>query len=145
MLRRILAVVAGVVAAMAVIFVVEAAGRALFPLPSGMSLDDPQSVRARADMIPVGAFASMLAAWTAGALVGSYGVGRLVGRGGAAPAYLAGAVVLVDAAITTMRTPHPFWFVVVTPILVLGATILGAWPSRERRSKPAQVAAGSTA
>ena len=130
MLRRILAVVAGLVAAMAIIFVVEAVGRALFPLPTGMALNDPESMRDRMDMIPIGALASILVAWTLGALGGSYSVGRL---GGAMLSYVAGAVVLVWAAWMTMRMPHPIWFVLATPILIVGATVLGAWPSRPRR------------
>lgn len=145
MLRRILAVAAGVVTAMAIIFVVEAAGRALFPLPVGMSLDDPASMRAQTDMIPIGAFVSVLFAWTAGALVGSYVVGQLAGRGTVVLAYAAGAVVLVGAAVTTMRMPHPVWFVAATPILVLGATVLGAWPSRAQRGKSSATSAKSSA
>jgi len=138
MLRRILAIVAGLVAAMAVIFAIEAVGRVLFPLPSGIVLTDPQSMREQADMIPVGALASTLVAWTVGALAGAYSVGRLIGTGGASLAYVAGGVVLVWAAIMTMRMPHPIWFVAATPILIVGATILGAWPSRPRRTKVAR-------
>ena len=137
MLRRILAIVAGLVSAMAIMFAIEAVGRVLFPLPSGMTLTDPQSMRERANMIPVGALASVLVAWTAGALAGSYSVGRLIGTRGASLAYVAGGVVLVWAALMTMRMPHPIWFVAATPILIVGATILGAWPNRERRTKVA--------
>jgi len=133
MLRRILAIVAGLVAAMAIIFAIEAVGRVLFPLPSGMALNDPDSIRDRVDMIPIGALASILVAWTFGALAGSYSVGRLIGARGASLAYVAGAVVLVWAALMTMRMPHPIWFVLATPILIVGATVLGAWPSRPRR------------
>lgn len=138
MLRRILAIVAGLVAAMAIIFAVEALGRALFPLPEGMALNDPESMRAGTDLIPIGALASVLAAWTVGALAGSYIVGRLIGTGGAALAYVAGAFVLVGAAWTTMRMPHPIWFVAATPLLIVGATVLGAWPSRRRRQNGAR-------
>jgi hypothetical protein len=133
MLRRVLAIAAGVVAAMAIIFVVEAAGRALFPLPSGMSFEDAESVRGQMESIPIGAFVSVLVAWMAGAFGGSYVAGRLLGRGGAAWAYVAGGVVLVGAALTTMRIPHPLWFVLATPLLIIGATVLGTWPSRARR------------
>jgi hypothetical protein len=135
MLRRILAIVAGLVAAMAIIFAIEAVGRVLFPLPSGMALTDPQSARERADMIPVGALASILVAWTVGALAGSYSVARLIGARGTSLAYVAGGVVLVWAALMTMRMPHPIWFVAATPILIVGATIVGASPSRARRPK----------
>ncbi|MGH7693499.1 MAG: hypothetical protein ACRENH_00885 [Gemmatimonadaceae bacterium] len=138
MLRRFLAIVAGLVAAMAIIFAIEAVGRLLFPLPAGMSLTEPQSLRERADMIPVGALASVLVAWTLGALAGSYSVGRLIGARGASLAYVAGGVVLVWAALMTMRMPHPIWFVAATPILIVGATILGAWPNRPRRIKVAR-------
>ncbi|HEV8363328.1 MAG TPA: hypothetical protein VGQ52_07400 [Gemmatimonadaceae bacterium] len=135
MLRRILAIVAGLVAAMAIIFAIEAVGRVLFPLPSGMALTDPQSMRERADMIPVGALASILVAWTVGALAGSYSVARLIGARGTSLAYVAGGVVLVWAALMTMRMPHPIWFVAATPILIVGATIVGASPNRARRPK----------
>ncbi len=141
MLRRILAIVAGLVAAMAIIFAIEAVGRALFPLPSGMALNDPESMRDRMDLIPVGALASILVAWTVGALAGSYSVGRLIGTGGFMLAYIAGGVVLVWAAWMTMRMPHPIWFVAAAPILIVGATVLGAWPSRPRRPKVARPAA----
>ena len=131
MLRRILAVVAGLVAAMAITFAIEAVGRVLFPLPSGMALNDPESMRDRMDMIPLGALASILVAWTLGALAGAYSVGRL---GGAMLSYIAGAAVLVWAAWMTMRMPHPIWFVLATPILIVGATVLGARSSRPRRT-----------
>ncbi len=134
MLRRILAVVAGLVVAMAVVFAVEALGGIAFPPPPGMDPADPDSVRHNMASVTIGALVFVLVAWTLGALAGSYVVGRLIGPGGWRWGLVAGAFVMLGGIANMTRIPHPLWFVLTSPAVVIGAAVLGAWLSRPRRA-----------
>lgn len=83
MLRRSLALVAGLVLGMAIVFLVEGLGGIVFPAPPGMDPNNPDTVRDRMSLVSVGALLFVLAAWALGALAGSYVAGRLIGLGGA--------------------------------------------------------------
>lgn len=134
MLRRILAVVAGLVVAMAVVFLVEALGGIVFPDPPGMDPANPDSVRDNMANVTVGALAFVLAAYALGAAAGSYVVGRLIGPGDWLWGLAAGGFVMLGAIANIYRIAHPMWFVVAAPLVVIGAAFLGAWLNRPRRS-----------
>lgn len=133
MLRRSLALVAGLVLGMAIVFLVEGLGGIVFPAPPGMDPYNPDTVRDRMSLVSVGALLFVLAAWALGALSGSYVAGRLIGLGGALWAGVVGALVMAGCIAKMTQFPHPAWFVVASPLAVMGATVLGTWLSRPRK------------
>lgn len=66
----ILAVVAGVVVAVVIVFVFEAAGHSIWPPPPGLDVSDPEALKALMPSIPIGAKVAVVVAWVAGAFGG---------------------------------------------------------------------------
>jgi len=66
MMRNVLAVVAGVVAAVAVMMACEFANSQLYPFPEGMDVYDIEKVRSFAATMPLSALMLVAAGWTVG-------------------------------------------------------------------------------
>lgn len=119
MLKLVLGIVVGIVAAFATIFVAEMAGHSLFPPPAGVDYDDPAQLAAMMERLPLGGKVAVVVAWFLGALVGGAAANRIAGRA------LAGwivAVAIVLAAYVTMATiPHPGWMWTAGVLLPLAA------------------------
>ena len=134
MLRNILGILAGVVAAFFTIWLVDIVGHQFYPLRSDLNLRDPQQVAALLQSMPAGAQAFVVAAWLLGALVGGVVAGRIVGARWAA--WTLAALVAVAAIANILMIPHPEWMqisAVVAPLL--GGILAGhAIPSLPRRA-----------
>jgi len=134
MLRRVLSVVAGLVVFIVLVALFDAISSALFPVPGGLDINDIDSVRAYLANIPVAGLAIVLAGSTLGALAGSFVTGLLIGQGSSFWPYITGVVGMAATLANAFTLPHPAWFVTAAPLLVIAATILGAWlASRSRR------------
>jgi hypothetical protein len=68
--RLIFGIVTGIVLAFAAVFAIDLAGHAIYPLPSGLDMDDPEAVAEFIETMPAAASALVLAAFFAGALGG---------------------------------------------------------------------------
>lgn len=123
MVRKILAVVVGVVVGAAVVWAVQLVGHRLVPLPPGMDPTDMESVRAHMAEIPAAAFGFVLLGYVLGALVGGYTAAR-IGRA-KGPALVVGAILLVFGLMNVVLIPHPLWFTVATVVVFLPAAWLG--------------------
>jgi hypothetical protein len=123
MVRKILAVVAGVVVGAVVVWVVQLLGHRVVPLPAGMDPTNMESVRAHMAEIPAAAFGFVLLGYVLGALVGGYTAARI----GRAPrlALAVGAILMVFGILNVVLIPHPLWFTVATFIVFLPAAWLG--------------------
>ena len=106
MLRLIGGIVAGVVLAMATVFVVELVGHILYPVGE-IDMENREAVAAMIAALPVGALLIVAIAWLLGALVGGALAARLSGRRWAA--WVVAAVVALFALATVFMYPHPVW------------------------------------
>lgn len=111
--RAVVAVVGGIVAAFVVVMAIELVSSTIYPIPSG-------DVRAMGEAIanlPAGAFALVLAAWAAGVFLGVWIATRF------ARSWVAGvlvAVLFLGACIANLMTlPHPVWFSATGIVLVV--------------------------
>jgi hypothetical protein len=114
-LRRFGAMLAGIVAAVLVVGVVEALGHMIFPPPPGLDLSKPEDLARLMEVIPLGAKLAVVFAWFLGALVGGWTALRL----GAFPVqvWLVAAVMAALGLITTQMFPHPWWMVAAALVL----------------------------
>ncbi len=129
--RAIGAIVAGLLVAFAVVFVVELVSAQLFPSPAGMDPMDLESVRQHMSEVSTGAFAMLLVAYGAAAFTGPMTARRIAGE---AIRWAPLAVALLFAAVCVLnfiRVPNPAWLVVGTIVLVP----LASWMAM--RSRPA--------
>ena len=127
--RSILAVIAGFVAASAVMLVIETVnGRVLYPelgkLAEGMT--DRGEIRALLATAPVGAFLVVLLGWVLGSLVGGL-LAAWIGRNApVAHALVLGGLLTLAGIANNLMIPPPPWFWIPSLVVFLPAAYAGA-------------------
>ncbi|MBB5202939.1 hypothetical protein HNQ51_000232 [Inhella inkyongensis] len=110
--RALLGLLAGLMTAVMIIALIETLGHKVWPLPAadGLNLRDPQVMAALMAKAPLGALASVVLAWCAGAASGAWIGFRLAGQPHARSVGLgvAGVIWLATGA-NLLAIPHPHW------------------------------------
>lgn len=125
MVRSVAAVVAGLLMSVLITALIEWAGQQLFPLPPGLDFTDPAQRESLMQQMPAAALWFVLAAWFFGATDGAMLAAWL------APArpWLHGLAVVGLSGLAALSMllwlPHPFWFVMLTPVAYLLAWLIG--------------------
>ena len=140
MVRRILGLLAGLVTAVVVIWVVEYLGHQLFPPSTVMDPDDPASIAAHMDSLPLGALLAVPVAWCLGTFAGVLVAIRLLGGQRLLSAVVVGTVMAVAGAMMLLQISSPSWFVALGiasfPTGALGAVLLAATGDRDVETEP---------
>ncbi|MBK7782503.1 MAG: hypothetical protein IPJ58_17355 [Ardenticatenia bacterium] len=137
--KRVIALVAGLIVSMGLILLVERLGHSVFPPPAALTPDattmtDPAAqaalMKAVADYIataPLGALLFPVLAWGVGAAGGAWIAARLApATQGLRSAAIIGAVVMLGTVMNLRSIPHPVWMWLAGPLVVLAGTWLGA-------------------
>lgn len=119
MLKLILAIAVGIVAAFVTIFVVEMVWHRFFPLPAGVDFNDPAQLATMMERLPLSNKLAAVGAWFLGALAGAYVANRIALRA-LAGGIVAVAVVLA-AYVNMAMIPHPGWMWTAGVLLPLAA------------------------
>ena len=106
-LKTSLAVVAGVIAGGAIVFVTEAIGHSLFPPPADIDLSNPDDVKRLMASLPAGAFAMVLLGWFLGGFAGAY-VAHAIARKPVA-AWAVAVIFILFTIMNFFMIPHPAW------------------------------------
>lgn len=136
--RLVLAILAGVLVAGLVVYMVEAGGQLMYPPPQGLDLTDRDAMSAYVRQLPHGAFAMVLLAWVLGALSGAWVSARIAARPAVWPGLVIGGLVLLGVAANVMTIPHPVWVVVAALIAIPAAAYAGARLAMRGRAAAAQ-------
>ena len=138
--RSVLAVLAGIVVAMIVMFAFEGLSSHLFPLPPGIDLHDQQAMTAHMDELPIGAFLMVLAGWAVGSFVGAWAAARLAGRARLVHGLVVGGFFLAATVMVMMTIPHPLWMEISGIVALAGCSYVGARLAATPPPAPARVA-----
>jgi hypothetical protein len=127
--RSTIAVVAGFVAASAVMMVVESInGRFLYPdlgkAAEGMT--DREAIRALLAGAPVGAFLVVILGWALGSLVGGAVAAWIARREPVRHAVVLGALLTLAGVANNLMLPPPAWFWVASLVVLIPAALVGA-------------------
>jgi hypothetical protein len=125
-LRSILAVVLGFVTLFTVVSAAEFIGHAVFPMPPGIDLKSPESIKANADKLPLGVFVSLLVGWALAAVAGAWVAARLAPAQKLRFGLTIGVIGLLAAIGDMLMIPHPPWVWAVAIVEFLPAAYLGA-------------------
>ena len=125
-LRSILAVLLGAIAAGFLILAVEMLGTRLFPFPPGTDVDNPDALRAAMSHIPTGALLLILFGWIVGTFAGAWVAARVAGRAPIGHGLVIGVLYLAAAVANMLAIPHPVWFWALGVVVFLPAAYLGA-------------------
>ncbi len=108
-MRSFSAVLLGIFAAVAVIFLIESISHWLHPMPPGLQPDDKEAMKNWIDTLPVSTMIITLLAWLLGAATGAYVANYLNFINGFRNAMTVGLFLLVATAMNLYQIPHPFW------------------------------------
>lgn len=127
--RSVLAVIAGFVAASLVMILIETInGRVLYPelgkVAEGMT--DQEALRAVMASAPVGALMVVLVGWVLGSLLGGF-LAAWIGRNApVANALILGGLLTLAGVVNNLMLPPPAWFWIATLVVFLPAAYIGA-------------------
>jgi hypothetical protein len=127
--RSILAVIAGFVAASAVMMLIESInGRVLYPglgkMAEGMT--DREAIRNLMATAPVGAFLVVLFGWMLGSLVGGLLAAWIGWNAPGAHALVLGGLLTLAGIANNLMIPPPMWFWILSLVVFLPAAHTGA-------------------
>ena len=126
MLRTLLAVLVGLVAAMLLIFGLESLGMMMFPPPPGMPLETEADLARLVAMSSTGKKAWVVFGWAFASFVGGW-LAALISRRHRRIAALAVALfILAGTLMNAMVIPHPMWMNVLGVLLPIPLALLGA-------------------
>jgi hypothetical protein len=135
MLRTIGGILAGIVAALAAVYVIEVTGHIIFPLPPEVRSGNLEILAASIETLPTGLLAFVALAWFAGALAGGIVAGWITGLRGAA--WFVAAIVAAAAIFNIVMIPHPAWMQLAAVIAPMaGGLIAGHLTTRGRPATP---------
>jgi sorbitol-specific phosphotransferase system component IIBC len=130
MIRSALVLLAGVVAALFVVILLDTVAGNIWALPAGSDPNNPESMRQAVATLPVGAFVLLLVGWVLAGGVGSYVAARFATHARATHGLIVALFVLVATVGNLAKFPHPAWLwaasIVLIPVAGWAATKLVA-------------------
>ena len=132
MIRTVVAVLLGLVVALATMLLVEYLGMSLFPLPPGINLDNEDDLARLVASASTGKMLWVLMGWTLAAFVGGWVASRISRRHRKGAALAVGALIVAGVLLNAAMLPHPAWMTVAGVLLPLPVAWLAARPGRPR-------------
>jgi hypothetical protein len=124
MLRNILAVFAGLFVGMSWnMALVVLNSSVLFPMPEGMSMQDPDQMNAWIATLPVSAFLVVLLAHLGQSFFGAWVAAHLAGSRQMLLAMLIGTLSLAGGVMNMMSLDHPTWMYIELPLYLVVAWV----------------------
>ena len=134
MLRTLLAIVAGLITAMLVIFGVEAIGLLLFPPPVGMRLETEADLAKLVAMSSPAAKAWLVFGWALGSFGGAWVAARISARHRRIAALAVAFFIVAGTVMNAMAIAHPLWMNVLGILLPVPLALLAARLAGPRRT-----------
>ncbi|MBB4804894.1 uncharacterized protein YacL [Chryseobacterium defluvii] len=110
MLRKILSVVAGIIAGSVIVGLVEWLGHYLYPLPAGMKSNDMEAMKEYIPNAPFMALFFVIIAYALGALAAGFVSTKIARDGKNIYAIICGIIFVIITIINLAMLPTPAWF-----------------------------------
>lgn len=138
MIRSALVLLAGVVAAVLIVTLMDWVVASIYPFPAGTDLKNPESFRQAVAGLPTAAFLLLVVGWALAAGGGSYLAARLATHARVIHGLIVALFVLVATVANLAKIPHPTWMwpaaIVLIPLAGWAAAGLAARSSSAPRS-----------
>ena len=126
MLRNMLAFVAGLAVSIGVISGIQYLNTLIFPLPAGLSFENPQDLAEIVAQTPLPAMLGVEISYAAGSFLGGATIGKIASGRAVAFALGLGALLTVFNIMNLVSIHHPLWMAILTTITFVPLTWLGA-------------------
>jgi hypothetical protein len=123
-LRRIGAVIAGLIVAFALVSAAEGIVHKLYPPPPGTNMQDMDQVKAFVASLPVTPLLIVLVGWLIATFVATWVAAKIARN--PIPAYIVGGLLLCAGIANAFIIPQPIWFSIASFVIYIGATWVGA-------------------
>lgn len=123
-LRKIAAVITGLVVAWLAVSGAEAIVHKMYPPPLGTNMHDMKAIKKFVSTLPPLAFVLVLLGWLIATLAGTF-VAAKIGRS-AVPGYIVGAILLAAGIANSIIIPQPVWFSALSFVIYIAMTIVGS-------------------
>jgi hypothetical protein len=126
MIRNILSVFAGVVAAFIIIMGVEYINSMNHPFPQGMNPNDAENFKAYVAGLPISALLVVVLGWALGSLLCGFVIGKINPNSASKRLpIVAGAALTIASILNMVEIPHPTWMMIVGIVIFIPLTMLG--------------------
>ena len=122
-LRRIGAVIVGLIVAAVLVEGAEAIVHSMHPFPPGMDQHDMAQIKKFVSTLPTDALVIVLAGWLLGTIAGTFTAVKIAGT--RVPGYVLGAILLAAGIANAIIIPQPLWFSIVSFVIYIGGTFAG--------------------
>ncbi len=131
MLRKISAVLLGLLVSAATVVLIEWISHQVYPVPPGMDFNDAEQLRLYISNLPLGAFLFVLLSWLLGTLAGAVVACQLAQEKPAVFGSIIGAVMLAAGIANLVAIPHhPTWFSIAGIVVIAAGALLAIrWSS----------------
>lgn len=125
MLRTILGVATGLLAAILLMFGIEAAATALFPPPPGLDLRNEADLAQLVALAPIGMKVLVVFGWALASLAGGW-IAAKIARHPRTAALVLGLLIVIGCIMNVATIPHPSWMTILGILLPVPLALLGA-------------------
>lgn len=110
MIRKIAAVVVGILLTSLVVGLVQQLGHYLYPLPAGTDPNDPEAIKKYVENAPFLAVFFVIISYAAGAFTGGFVSTKIANDGKKIYALIIGVLFLFTSIYMMVTIPSPIWF-----------------------------------
>ncbi|WP_350293991.1 hypothetical protein [uncultured Croceitalea sp.] len=125
MIRNILAVLAGVVAAVIIFIIAESINGSLHPIPTDLDFSNTEAVKSFYENQPILFWLVVLFGWAIGSFVCGFLIKLISKTDKILLPIIAGIPLTLSAVANFFALPHPTWFIIVALLLFIPFVLLG--------------------
>lgn len=125
MIRKILAVLVGLIIGSFAIYGIQYISQQVYPSPEGMDFNNMNAVKEFIASLPSSAFLLLLVSYAVGSLIGGMISALLVKERRITTALITGAIFLIFGGMNLIMIPHPAWFAIVSSAIYLPFAFIG--------------------
>jgi hypothetical protein len=135
LVRKIWPYIAGLGTAFIIILVLEAALHVIFPMPSGVNINDPAAIDHAMRAMPVAAFAALLVVYVIASFAAGLTAALASDGSSSTPSIVTGFVLTIAGAANVFAMYHPTWFRMASLLTYLPFSYLGCLAARGRKAR----------
>jgi len=124
MIRKIAAVVLGLMVAFGIVAAVESLGHAVYPMPPDVDISDPVQLGNYVESLPFGAFLFVAGAWVLATLGGGLLACFIAREKPLVYSAIVGGLVFLGTVANLITIPHPSWFSISSLIAIAVMTYM---------------------
>ena len=131
-MKKILAIVAGVVVGFVIVFIGDATTHALSPIPANLNVADKTSIANYISTIPLYVMIIMAIFWLLSVFIGSMLAARINRSEWKNTALITGGILMAASILNLMLIPHPLWMWLVVIIGYIPIAFIGGRMVRKK-------------